>query len=468
MSSVSFSGIASGIDGDAIIQATIDGRRLSKVPLENKVANNNAEVASLDKLKELVLNLEKKLREFASFSGGALSKTVVSSNENAVTAAVSANAVPGTLTFSVQQLASSARVTFDHTYSSIDELVAPGMTEKGTLSISLGSGASRETVEIEVDETTTVSSLALKVSEVMPGKVSASMVNVGTEDAPQYRLMLTTLETGLEKANLEISLDANLQSSGLLSGYQLSQAKDAIVHVDGIGTIQRGRNTINDIIPGVSLELKEETTAPVSIKISSDSSKTATRVSEFVEAYNEIVKFINQENKIQRVENGEQATNEYGSLSRTRVDNQLLNSLRGAISGTNLDQEGGVRIFADLGITTDNKTGELLFDKDVFEKAMAKNPNDVSNLLQSFGDKVASTGGIINNFTTYNGLFDQVKNSKKTLNDSITKRLEQIERSIEQQRDFLKKMFSRLEETIGQLNSNATALSGIANLPSRK
>ncbi len=468
MSTVSFSGIASGIDGDAIIQATIDARRLTKVPLENRIAQNNAEVSSLDKLRELVGKLEEKLRQFASFSGGAVSKSVTSSNENVLTAAVSGSAVPGTISLTVQQMATSSRLTFDNTFSAPDALVAPSLTEKGTMTISVGTGSNKETVEIEIDETTTLSSLALKVSEELPGKASATLVNVGTLEAPQYRLMLSTLETGIEKSTLEVEFDSVLQGEGVFNQYQLLQAQDAIVNIEGIGTIQRGKNTINDVIPGLSIEIKDPSPIPVTIRISNDSDKTAGKVSEFVEIFNEIVKFIKEENKIQRVEDERGVRNEYGSLARSRVDTQLLNSLRGALSGTSLEQEGMVRIFADLGITTDNMTGELKFDKEVFEKAMSTNGNEVAQLLQKFSDKVASTGGIIHSFTTFNGLFDQVKNSKRSLNDSITKRLEQIEMGIERQREFLKKMFARLEETIGQLNSNASALSGMITQTTRK
>lgn len=468
MSSVSFSGLASGIDGDAIIQATIDARRLTKVPLENRIAQNNAEASSLDKLREMVRTLESKLRQFATFSGGAISKSISSSNDNVISAAVSGLAVPGTISMTVQQMATSGRLTFDQGYPSSDSLIASSLAESATMNIKLGSGDSEETFQFEINSETTLSSLALSISEKMQGKASASLVNTGTQESPNFRLMISALDTGIERSSIAIELDSNLENEGILNSYQLLQAQDAIVNIQGIGVIQRGRNTINDLIPGVSFEIKEASSIPISLRVSNDSDKTAGRVKEFVEAYNEIIRFVRDENKITRVEDERGTRNEYGSLARTRVDTQLVNSLRGAISGTSLEQIGGVRMFADLGITTDRNSGELLFDEKVFEKAMNTNSGEVSTLLQKFGDTVASSDGIINSFVTFNGLFDQVRNSKRNMNDSITQRLEQIESGIERQREFLKKMFARLEETIGKLNSNAGAITGMISQTSGK
>jgi flagellar hook-associated protein 2 len=468
MSSVSFSGIASGIDGDAIIQSTVDARRLTKVPLENRIAQNEAEVSALDVLRQKVVDLESKLRQFATFSGTAISKSVATSNDNSISAVVSSAATPTTLSVTVEQLASTSRVTFNDTFPAQGSLVAPDIEDTGTIQIKVGTGSSEQLVEIEVTNETTLTELALKVSEALPGKLTASLVNVGSENNPQFRLMLTTQETGIEKGFIEISFNQSMEDQGIFSNYQLIQAKDALISVEGIGSIQRGRNTISDLIPGLTIELKEASPLPVQISITNDNDKTAKKVLEFVESYNEIVKFISQENKIERIEDERGTRNEFGALARTRLDSQLLASLRGALSGTSLDEEGAVRIFADIGITTDRFSGELSFDQEVFTKALSSNGQQVNKLLQSFSDKVSSTGGIISSYTSFNGLFDQQKNSKKTMNQSINKRLEQMERSIEQQRDFLKRMFSRLEETIGQLNSNATALSGIITQQSKK
>lgn len=460
MSSVSFSGIASGIDGDAIIEATMEARRLTKAPMENKIAQNNNESKSIDELKEKLATLEKMLREFASFSGTAISKSITSSNESTIAAAVGGNASPGTVAVRVDQLASTARVTFDNTFQNTDSLVAPDLAEPAFMRFTIGLGSSAETVEVEVTNETTLGELATLIGDAAPSKLSGSLINVGSETEPAYKLMISTQDTGLQRGSLGFEFDDVLQNQ-VFSSSQAMSAQDAIVYLDGIGEVRRSRNIINDLIPGVTMELKDVSASPVVLRVSNDTDKTAKRVGDFVEAYNDIVRFINAENKITRIEDERGVRNEFGTLSRTQVDNQLLSSLRLTISETNIGGTGVVRVLADLGITTDRLTGELSFDSPEFEKKMASNGNEVTQLLQKFSDALASSSGVINSYTSFNGLLDQVKNSKQTLNDSLSKRLAQIDSSIEQQRAFLKRMFSRLEETIGQMNSNASALTSL-------
>jgi len=460
MSSVSFSGIASGIDGDSIIEATMEARRLTKAPMENKIAQNNNESKSIDTLKEKLATLEKMLREFASFSGTAISKSINSSNENTIAAAVGGNASAGTVAVRVHQLASTARVTFDNTFQSTDSLVAPNLDGPAFMRFTIGQGSTTETVEIEVTNETTITELATLIGDAAPSKISGSLINVGSETEPAYKLMISTQETGVQRGSLGFEFDEVLQNQ-IFTSSQSMNAQDAKVFLEGIGEVSRSRNIVNDLIPGVTMELKDVSASPVILRVSNDTDKTAKRVGDFVEAYNDIVRFINSENKITRIEDERGVRNEFGTLSRTQVDNQLLSSLRLSISETNIGQTGGVRVLADLGITTDRLTGELSFDPAEFEKKIASNGNEVTQLLQKFSDTLASSSGVINSYTSFNGLLDQVKNSKQTLNDSLSKRLAQIDSSIEQQRTFLKRMFSRLEETIGQMNSNASALSGL-------
>ncbi|HMO16817.1 MAG TPA: flagellar filament capping protein FliD [Oligoflexia bacterium] len=461
MPSVSFSGIASGIDGDAIIEATIEARRLSKAPLENKLNQNKAEAAAFDVLREKLLQLEEKLRPFATFSGNTVSKNVLSSNENIVTAAVSGNANPGTLVMTVHQLASAARLTFDNSFSSPDSLVAPGLLNPATMSFTIGTGPESETFEITVDSDTKLSDLAVRISDAAPGKVGATLVNVGTQTSPSFKLMVSSATSGIEKGSLSLTLDSDLIAEGTLSSYQEMQARDAIFDLEGLGTVYRSRNVINDLIPGVSLELKSASSEPVSIQINNDPDKTAKRVQDAVEAFNEVLKFINSENRITRVDDERGTRNEFGNLTRTRVDDQLIAALRSAISQSNSGTDGMVRVLSDLGITTDKNSGELKFDADIFSRAMNSNGQQATALLQSLADRLASAEGTIRAFTSFNGLIDQAKNSKKSLDESITRRLAQIESNIEQQKTFLKRMFARLEETVGQMNSNATALTSL-------
>ena len=92
MPDIKFSGLASGIDGEAIIQATIEARRLAAIPLENKVTQNESESTALEEFNTRLLSIRDSVKEFLTLAGGAVSRTASSSNEDSVVGIASSNA----------------------------------------------------------------------------------------------------------------------------------------------------------------------------------------------------------------------------------------------------------------------------------------------------------------------------------------------------------------------------------------
>ncbi len=475
MAGINFSGIASGIDGNAIIDATVESKKLIKKPLQSKIDSNKLENESLDKLKEKLLTLQDALGSFATFTGQAVSKNIVVSDENKVTAAASGEAKAGTFSLDVLQLASSGRVTFDSTFASVDTKIAPNLATPKNITINIGQGTNQDTFEVEISSETTLSDLARKISDLKPGKISSSVVNVGDSSNPQFKLMISGAETGEQLGSISVNVDPEITNQGIFSSSQNVIAKNARIRVDGIGIIERSKNLINDVFPGVSLELKQAGNG-ISLRVNNDSDKTTKRVEDLVTSINSVIEFVTKESRISRV-NGERGpTNEFGSLSKTRVDNQLVTSLRSILSqikstgNSDLPADGSGRtvfdpvlVPADIGLAT-GRDGLISFNKTEFQKAMSNSPDKVTNMLQKLADKVTSTGGLINSYTTFDGLLAQTKKSNETENDSLSNRMLRIDDNIEKQRQYLVKLFAKLEEKTGKLNSTSTSLSSIANL----
>ena len=62
MANVSFSGMASGIDTDALIEATLDAKRSQRIkPLEDKISEAEDESSAINTLKEKLLSLKSEL-----------------------------------------------------------------------------------------------------------------------------------------------------------------------------------------------------------------------------------------------------------------------------------------------------------------------------------------------------------------------------------------------------------------------
>jgi flagellar hook-associated protein 2 len=456
---ITFSGIASGIDGDAIIKALIDAKKNQNAPLEAKVTNFKTENDALEEFNTKMLTLNDSLKDFLTLAGSSVSKTATSSNDDAVSVSAGSNAVATSTTINVQKLATSGSIAFADTFSDPSAPIAPSLSGPTTIKITVGTGDSAETIQVPVDSTTTIDQLAGSINAASTsGKVQASLINIGTASAPQYKLVVGSTRTGSDNGALNVEIPPELSSLGILQPGSITQAGDAVIQVNGLGTITRSNNQISDLIPGLTISLKQENTGPVTISVGNDADKTAKKLNDVITAYNEIVTYSSTNSKIDRIEDENGVTNKYGSLARTNVDNRAVDALRGAMAGLNSNVAGSaVQVFSDLGIST-QKDGTLAFDTDKFMAAVASDPVAVDNLVHSFADKVGATNGIIADYTKFQGQLDQSISSNQEQIDTISDRLNRIQANLDKQTENLRLQFSKLESTIAKLNSDGQSL----------
>ena len=84
---INFTGLASGIDSEALIKAISDVARKVKIaPLEKKIEKYDDENTKLEELKDLLTAIKDLTDEYRTVNGGALSKLANSSDETVATA----------------------------------------------------------------------------------------------------------------------------------------------------------------------------------------------------------------------------------------------------------------------------------------------------------------------------------------------------------------------------------------------
>ncbi|NMC62308.1 MAG: flagellar filament capping protein FliD, partial [SAR324 cluster bacterium] len=264
--------------------------------------------------------------------------------------------------------------------------------------------------------------------------------------------------TGVSKGQISITSSCGYLDTAIGGGV-MNAAQNAIFDLNGVTGITRENNSVSDVITGLTLSLQGIGSA--TITVSDDSKTTETKIQEFVDQFNEIVEFINENNQVLRDESGKEVRNIFQPLASVSVDDTALRGFRDALSGIHSGISGtGVNIFADLGITT-QRDGTLKFDKAQFEKAVSTSSSSVNSILQQFADLTATTGGTIDSFTRFQGSFDVTINSNKTMIDNMNKQIASAEDSISQQEESLRARFARLEAAIGQMQSQQQALSSI-------
>jgi flagellar hook-associated protein 2 len=286
-------------------------------------------------------------------------------------------------------------------------------------------------------------------------KAEASLVNTGTESSPAYKIVISGLYEGTEKGTItRTAIGPNLTN---LTAYSESAASNSSVSIGGIGTVTRSTNSISDVIPGVTLSLVSAGTATV--KIAEDAATTTAKLQDIVTAFNDIVKFISDNNQITRDESGSEVKNILGPLAGTRTDDSALQALRSNISSSIASSGSVVRVFSDLGITTE-RDGTVKFDTSKLQSALSSEPTSVNDIIKGFADTVALTGGTIDKYTRYSGLLDISINNNKSLITDLNRRITDSEKQIQRMADALKERYARLEGLMSRLQQQQSSLSG--------
>lgn len=359
---VRFSGLSSGLDVQGIINATVDARRAVTVqPIEDKVTLTNSRIDAFTTLKGLTgdfTSVLDKLRGSNSFfsedvfdtrlafatSKAAAGAPVGHSPSNA-TDLVGVTAAKNTATAShsviINQLAAAHQVRSDALTSKTDTLDSQGITA-GSFSIN-GSSISVSTTDNLID-------LVSKINNANIG-TNASIVSA---DATTHYLVVTSEDTGLTNTIDFAGGTATSDSLGLTNGgvvkNELVSAQNAQLTVNGITGIERESNEIDDVLEGITLSLfAAEADTEITIDVEPDLNAVKTTIAEFVEGYNALREFYNeQRSEIDRDDDGE---DEFGVLAFDGTLSQIINRL-GGIAAQEVNQlPDGFRSLGQVGVT---------------------------------------------------------------------------------------------------------------------
>jgi len=457
MPTIQFTGLATGIDTAALIDAIIEARSITNIIRENEVEQLEAANTAIGELETMVLSLNSMIDAFREINGGGLDKQATSSDEEVLTATASNAATNGAYDITVNSLAQTATGSFydsTSTYTSTDDVFS---TDTGSIDVTVGTGANQFTINVGVTGgSTTVADVvdAINNDANASGRVSATAVNVGTADNPDYRVVVNTLESGTDQGTLAFS------STGISNFTDtIEQADNANITIDGIGTIERTTNNISDVITGVTLNLSD-TGGPETITVSNDASNTAESIQEIVDKFNEIVTYVKENNSVTRVEEGENVGNAFGTLAKVRVDDDFLSQFRLTLSGAESENGSAVTAMSELGIST-NQDGTLSFDSAEFTEKLGSDPTGVAEVLQDFAEDAVSSEGTLTQFTRFNGLFDLAVDTNDSQIERINDQIERLNRANDKLRESLTAQYARLEEVTGSLNNQGQALTAL-------
>lgn len=459
MSIINFSGLASGIDSDSLIKAIMDSRRLVNAPLQQKVDSNKKENEALQQFNTKLLQLNDSLKDFLTLSGTAVTKVATSSDSNTIDATASSGAFASQITITTKQLAKAGTLSFADRFSSSDKPLAPNIAQPGNFEITVGTGQNAKTVSATITASTTLTDLIQTLNDQSENKFQVSAVNMSQDSSPQYTLVVSGIATGVTDGSLQVNVAQSIQDQGLFQQSTLDQAQDAVVTVAGLGDIQRPTNQITDLLPGVTLNLKQTNTNPVTITVANNAGTTADKFEKGITTLNDLINYSKANNKIERFDNNNSVSNIFGFLAKTDVDNHAIFELRSALSDSS-SGSSSVNSFADLGVTI-NRDETYAFNRQQFIDGINKDPTAAEKILHSFADRVGSATGIIAKYTQFQGQIETAVQSNEEQNTSINTRLDAVEQNLQKQTDALRQQFTNLEKNTARLNAGASFISSL-------
>jgi len=244
---------------------------------------------------------------------------------------------------------------------------------------------------LTITENTTVQNLldAIETAYEAGGdEVSVYITSTG-------KIEVSDLEAGV--SSLVIDLQSNISDSnssldwgtftalGEVRKRELVEGADASIIVDGVTTTST-KNTVEDVIPGVTLNLlKADADTTITLKVDRDLDAIMEKISAFVDAYNEVKTYIQQQQSY------DQDKEKTGGIL---FGDGTLSSVKSDISFTLIQSVWGVSseysMMGLVGINLDNE-GQLSIDSDKLEGYLKTNFNDVRNLFAANGSSNAGT-----------------------------------------------------------------------------
>ncbi|HKY76876.1 MAG TPA: flagellar filament capping protein FliD [Acidimicrobiia bacterium] len=361
MANSSIDGLVSGLDTTTIITQLMSLERQPQNRLKTQKTTISSEIAVYQTLNTKFSALASKAQELARPAGWALMKATSSST--AVTATATSSASAGQLSFTVQQLARAEAAASSGTVASTAVIVATG-----PVTVHVGT----ETVNIDPGNGS-LSALVDAINASGAG-ISAAAVKVGTAG---YRLQISSTTTG---AGSDIVVDNTNLSASLGSFVTVQEGRDAVIRIgEGAGAydVSSPTDSINDLLPGVSVQLLEaDPLKTVTVTVAADANAIADKVSALVDAANAALSAIASNSTY------DPETRKAGLLLADGNARRLADSVYSAISslvpGSSIGSAGGVGI--SLG-----KDGAVAFDRSKFLAAYAADPAAVARLFREGG-----------------------------------------------------------------------------------
>lgn len=437
-------GVGSGLDLDSILDSLEEAQETSLLtPIENEEDDINAEITAYGTLTSSLTSLQTAIETLTDpDTYDALTSSV---SGTGTSAAVTSEAVTGTYSIVVSQLASAQSLATDGV---ADSTTALGT---GTLTITVGDD---ESFSIDLTSSNnTLEGIRDAINDA-GGSVTASIVNDGS-DTP-YRLVLTSNDTGTD-SEMTVTFDGTGDAADLF-GYSADSdsnamtetvaAADALLTVNGLSVTSQS-NTVEEALQGVTLSLTDIGTSTLTVKRDTDSIIDA--INDFVDAYNSYASTMDTLTSYDA--DDDTAGTLLGDSTTRRVDSTLSKDLYNSISNSTFSY------LSQLGISL-GVDGTLSIDDDTLEDAVTNNLSDVTDFFVGTDDSEGFATQMAADLDTF---LDEDDGSIVSVVNDLNDQLDDLEEKYEDKQDYIDSVMDRYTEQFTALDTLISELDSTAD-----
>jgi flagellar hook-associated protein 2 len=455
-------GAGSGIDIKGLAESLTDVERKPRTEAiegritksESRISGYSAVMFGLKQLKDAFSSLSDR----SDFNGA----TIRNSQPTVVQATADAKASLGQHSVQVNELAQG-------TIRRSDEFDANTVFNGGapfsfTIQKTVGAGPNPPSpVTISVSSGSLSSVVSAINSKVDQTGVEARLVNTGESGTP-----LTIVLTGESGRANDFEVIVPNEVAGLGFGTELQAASDATAVIDGI-TITRPTNVIDDVIPGVKLELLARSSpqpgSAATLSVARDTAPVKEKITALVEAYNNLQDFLD------TLGDPDSDDEEFGGvLANDSLLRFVRDQARSMVTATSSTPSGNISALRDMGVTLDRE-GRLQVDATKLDVTLLARFEDVAKAftadaenLTLVGDQPRGIGGdALKRLDTLMGRDGPIVARSNSAQSQLSKAQEDLA-ELEERMDGIYEryleQFAAMDSLVSQLNQLRESLSG--------
>lgn len=288
----------------------------------------------------------------------------------------------------------------------------------------------------------------------------AQLVNDGSSSAP-YKIIITGANGSTESFSIS-STDTTgsfAASFAIPSGYA---ASDANFVVNGV-SYSRKSNSITDVVPGVTFNLKGTTASAVSVSLDRDTTDLKTKLTALVTAYNDFNDIVNQ------TTDPKSTLDTYGkTLVGDATVKMIRQQMRSLLFSPSSTPGKSVSSLSQIGYSL-NEKGVLSLDAVKLDSVLQSNYDDVTRLFTGGYNKLSTfsslsagiAGDAVKKLTNLLGPTGPLTTKTNNANKESDKYRVQLT-ALQVRMDALlvryQKQFASMDSLVGSVNSQKTSL----------